>query len=424
MNLWIFNHYAALMYLDGAGRHQGLAKYLIPKGINVKIFCADVLHGLDKSIEIKDGKYICKTGKDGVEYVIIKTSQYKNNGISRIKNMIDYYFRVRKVANEIVKKEGKPDIILASSVHPLALIAGEKFAKKHNIPCICEIRDLWPETLVELGYLGEKKLITRLMYRGEHSIYRKAQGVIFTMPGGKDYIRDRGWQDDVPLDKVYHISNGVDLGKFDSDVENNKINEELLDTDKFKIVYAGSIRRVNKVEELVSIAEILKKRGRSDIDILVYGGGNHKDELEDRCKQAHLDNIHFMGKIDRKYVPYVLSEADLTIVTIEQTNLGKYGISWNKIYEYMACGRPIITNYNLGKYNPITDYDFGIAKVYDKLEAMCDDIEAISKLDKASRDKYAQNARRAAQDFDYKTLADKMKNIIDSTIKDYKENSR
>lgn len=99
-----------------------------------------------------------------------------------------------------------------------------------------------------------------------------------------------------------------------------------------------------------------------------------------------------MGKVEKKYVPYVLSKADMTIVTIEQSNLGKYGISWNKIYEYMACGKPIITNYNLGKYNTITEYDFGIAKVYDNLECMCDDIEAMSKLDKLSYNKYAENA--------------------------------
>ena len=240
------------------------------------------------------------------------------------------------------------------------------------------------------------------------------------MPGGKDYIKDRGWQNDVPLDRVYHISNGVDLDKFRFDAEKNIVIEKLLNTDKFKIVYAGSIRRVNKVEELVSIAEILKKRGNRDIDILVYGGGNQKEELENSCREASLDNIHFMGKVERKYVPYVLSKADMTIVTVEQSNIGKYGISWNKIYEYMACGKPIITNYNLGKYNPITEYNFGIAKVYDNLECMCDDIEAMSKLDKPSYDKYAQNACRAAHDFDYKTLADRLMNILESTIKDYK----
>ena len=104
------------------------------------------------------------------------------------------------------------------------------------------------------------------------------------MPGGKEYIKVRGWQKDVPLDRGYHISNGVDLDKFRFDVEKNTISEELLNTDKFKIVYAGSIRRVNKVEELVSIAKILKERGNCDIDILVYGGGNQKEELENRCR--------------------------------------------------------------------------------------------------------------------------------------------
>ena len=316
MNLWIFNHYAALMYVDGDGRHHGLAKYLISKGVKVKIFCADFLHGVDEAIEIEDGKYTCKTGEDGVEYVIIKTTAYKNNGLSRIKNMIDYYFRVRKVANEIAKKEGTPDIILASSVHPLALIAGEKFAKKHHIPCLCEIRDLWPETLVELGYLSEKKLLTRLMYRGEHSIYRKSQGVIFTMPGGKDYIKDRGWQDDVPLDKVYHISNGVDLDKFRFDVENNIVSEELLNTNKFKIVYAGSIRRVNKVDELVSMRIVEGENLNKDLLDNLLAFENNLENIKER-KEDVLNNQIEKLKLKLNEFSEELSESEVNRLNLE-----------------------------------------------------------------------------------------------------------
>ena len=65
--------------------------------------------------------------------------------------MIEYYLKIFGVARQEIKQRGKPDVILASSVHPLALVAGIKIAKKIGVPCVCEVRDLWPETFLDFG---------------------------------------------------------------------------------------------------------------------------------------------------------------------------------------------------------------------------------------------------------------------------------
>ena len=329
MNLWIFNHYATNMYFEGAGRHHSLAKFLIQRGIKTTIFCANVIHGRNEEVSIENGMFSKKTGKDGVEYIFVKTTAYHNNGMLRLKNIADFYFGVRKVADKIVEENGKPDIIIGSSVHPLALIAAEKFAKKNKIPCICEIRDLWPETLVELNIIGKNNPLTKIMYKGEHSIYKKANGIIFLMPGGKDYIKDKRWQNDVPLDNIYHISNGVDLEQYTADEKRFTVNDKILESDRFKVVYAGSIRQANKIDEFVNLADILKHRGNTNIDFIIYGDGDQRDRLIKMCNDLNLDNIHFMGRVDKNKIPYILSKCDLNIATDESNNLGKYGISWN-----------------------------------------------------------------------------------------------
>lgn len=420
MKIWMFNHYATNMYYDAAGRHHSLAKYLIKRGHEVTIFCANTIHGREDYIEIPEGKFVEKEGPDGVNYVFVKTVLYAGNGLSRIKNMCQFYSNLIKVA-KIKHEEEKPDIILASSVHPLTLIAGIKTAKKLRVPCICEVRDLWPETLVELNIISRGNIITRLMYRGEKWIYRKADMMIFTMPGGQKYIQDRNWQDVVKLEKVYHINNGVDLDKFKSDIERFKIEDEDLENENiFKLIYAGSVRAANKIDEFVELADIMKAENKDNIKIIVFGDGDQRIRLQQKAESAGLNNIVFKGRVNKEYIPYILSKGDLNIVTDESNNLGQYGISWNKIFEYMASGKPTVVNYNMGMYNLVEENNFGIAKEYDSVRAYYNDIMKMVELPEEEYNKYAENAGIAAGIYDYKNLAEKLESIMMSGIEKYK----
>src|SRR5690606_9534274 len=133
----------------------------------------------------------------------------------RLKNMFHFFRNLFRVSREYTKKYGDPDVILASSVHPLTLIAGLKIAKKYRIKCICEIRDLWPESLIAYGILKPKSFLSKLLYQGEKWIYKKADSIIMSWEGGKQYIINQGWEKAIDISKVHHISNGVDINTFD-----------------------------------------------------------------------------------------------------------------------------------------------------------------------------------------------------------------
>ena len=115
-------------------------------------------------------------------------------------NFFDYTIRLFTQTG----KFNKPDVIMATSVHPLTCVAGIILAKKYHCPCVLEIADLWPLTLVEYGAMREGQLVTRALYALEHWMYKKADAVIFTMFGGKEYIQDMGWEKDVDLDNLLH----------------------------------------------------------------------------------------------------------------------------------------------------------------------------------------------------------------------------
>ena len=292
-NVWIWNHYATDGFYNQGGRHYSFAKNLIKSGYKPAIFCANTLHNSDKIIKISKGKYI-KNTVSNIPYVYVKTSAYKGNGFQRVKNMLTFYRSLFPVAKEYAQIYGNPDVILASSVHPLTLVAGIKIAKKFGVPCICEVRDLWPESLVAYEILKRNSLIAKILYLGEKWIYKKADKLIFTMEGGRDYIIEQGWDKEnggsIDLNKVHHINNGVDLEEFDNNRKHYTFDDDDLENEEiFKVIYTGSIRKANNLELIINAAKYVNKKTNSDIKFIIFGDGSEKGKLEDRCR---VENIY------------------------------------------------------------------------------------------------------------------------------------
>lgn len=411
-NIWIWNHYATNMYSDKAGRHYWFAEHLIEKGYNPTIFCASTNHFTGENIDAKGNNYILNK-EDKVPFVFVDTPKYIGNGKKRIKNMIAFYKKLFPVALDYAEKYEKPDIILASSVHPLTLVAGIKIANKFGVPCICEIRDLWPESLVAYGFLKRESIITKLLYQGEKWIYKKADSIIMTWEGGKDYIIEKGWERFVDLNKVYYISNGINIESFDYNSERFQINDsDLVDTNYKNIVYTGSIRRVNNIGLLLDVAKLIQDKGYDNIRFLIYGSGDEKQALEKRIKCENINNVIFKGRVDKKFIPYVLKKAYINILHNTSTSLDKYGQSQNKLFEYLAAGKCIIQTYT-NTYSILEKYNCGMSASVQNPDEIANIIIEASKDEKRCK-LMGENARKAAYEFDFEKLTDKLIDIIEN----------
>jgi len=229
-NVWILNHYSRL----GSGRHFKFAQNLTKRGYNVKIFAASTIHNSNKNRINDSRKYIEKTGND-VSCIYIKARDYKGNGKDRILNMFDYAYRLISVSKKFDSE--KPDIIYASSVHPLTWLSGYILSKRYDAKFIAETRDLWPETLIAMGQIKKNSIPAKILYTLEKFIYKKADRLIFTFPGGKDYVEEIG----LDPSKVRYINNGVDLEEYNYNKEKYQYaDEDLDDNSTFKILYTGS----------------------------------------------------------------------------------------------------------------------------------------------------------------------------------------
>lgn len=411
-NIWIMNHYAGSMFFDKGGRHYNFAKYLRRAGYEPVIFCANSKHGQQKLFFDNNELYHEHIAEEiATPFIFVKARAYLGNGKQRVLNMIDFYRNVKKTAREYARKHGKPNIIYASSVHPLTLVAGIQMAKHFGVKCICEVRDMWPESIVAYSDRFTKRHpLIRLLYQGEKWIYKKADALIFTMEGAYDYIVEQGWDKDIPRSKVYHINNGVDLEAFRYNREHYPVEDtDLNNSEQFNVVYTGSIRRVNN---LGLILETAKRLMDTKIRFLIWGDGDEREALAKRVQDEGISNVVFKGWVDKKYIPSIVSQSDLNLVHWEHSDLLRFGISYNKLFEYLVAGRPVFCTVQPGHSivegnccghdtSGLTPEDFAIG------------IREIYELSEQERENMGENARKGAEQYDFPVLTDKLIEIIE-----------
>lgn len=415
MNIWIINHYAIPPTMGGLVRHYYFSKYLTRKSNNVRIFTASKVHNTEINM-IKD-KSLFKVEKiQDVEYTFVKSSDYKGNGIDRIINLIKFPFSIRKACKKF-SKVNPPDVIYTSSPEIFTAAMSVLIARRLKVPVVVEVRDLWPESIVSYSKFTNKNILIKLLYQMEKWIYKKADRIIFTMEGGKDYIKEKGWDKKIDLSKVFHVNNGVDLDEFNYNKKNYILNDKDLLGDKFNVIYTGSIRKANNIESLVNIAKELKDRKIEDIQILIYGDGNSRKALEERIQELNLTNVKFKGRVDKKYIPFILSTSKKCINCLyyKRADVFKYGGSQNKLFEYFASGRPILSNVFMG-YDLIKKYNAGSIMDIESEKEITEEIIKYSNMSEAEYMFFCENAKKASEDYEYNKLAEEIEKILHEIV--------
>lgn len=399
--IWLINQYAMPPKQEVRIQTLKRAQYLIEFGYDVTIIGGSYLHNTDINLISGNEKYI-EANYDGIKFIHIKTSKYSGNGMTRFYNMLEFSFRLLFLSN----KFERPDVIAQIATVPFGNIL-YYLARKFKAKYIVDVVDLWPESFVAMGLISKRSPLLTLAYLSEKWLYKKADIIVFSMEGGKDYIIEKGWNiesgGDIDLNKVHYINNGVDLKDFDRNKDLYRIDDADLENDAyFKVVYLGSIRLANDLKQLIEAAEILKSE--KNIQFLIYGDGDDRSFLENYCKSNNLKNVKFKQKwIELKYVPYVLSKSSLNILNYKKSPIVRFGGSQSKSFQYMASGKPICANLKMG-YCPITKYNLGIAKDFKDSDEYADAILSFANMDSEKYSKICNNARKAAEYYDYEKL--------------------
>ena len=404
MKIWLINHYAVPPQYYPLARPSLFAKNLIKMGHEVTIIAASTVHNSNKNL-IEGEEKIKKETVDGIPYVYIKCSNYEGNGLKRVINILEYAIKLPGVCKTLEK----PDAIVATSFDPISCYQGIRLANKYGITGVAEIADLWPETLVEYGGVSRKNPIVRILRAIEKNIYVKSDSIVFTAAGEYEYIIEQGWEKEIPREKVAYINNGIDLELFDCNKNNYKISDkELEDEQSFKVIYTGSIRRVNN---LGGILDVAKEVNNPAVRFLIWGDGDELPMLKQRIKDENITNVMFKGKVEKTYIPYITSKANLNYAHNTASPLFRFGLSFNKIFDYLAAGKPILCDFP-ANYNPVIMGNAGVAVESADPKDVARKIEEFADMDIEQYNQYCNAARRTATEYDFKILTQKLIDTI------------
>lgn len=348
-NVWILNHYAQEPGGDGGTRHYHLASHLKSFGWEATLIAASVEHSSGRQ-RLRNDELTRYEKIQGVPFLWIHTPTYKGNGKGRIINMMTYFWRTIK--KKSTDKLPRPDVIIGSSVHPFAAMAGAILAYRHKVPFIFEVRDLWPQTLIDMGQLRENSYLTWALRKLEIFLYKRAARIITLLPNSSEYITQLG----IPKERIAWIPNGVDLTLFPKPSPAKDSNES-----DFTLMYFGAHGKANDIENILHSMKYVQQHANGQkIRLRLIGNGPLKQNLIAQANDMKLTNISFEQPVKKSEIPKLAAQADAFVISVlDLPNLYRYGISMNKLFDYLAASRPIIISSNASN-NPVAEAQAGI----------------------------------------------------------------
>jgi len=409
MNIWIFNHHAQGPDIAGGTRHYDLAKQLIAKGHHVTIFAAGFHYTLLKeTVEYNSDGYK-QEQIDGVDFVWVKTFPYEKNNIKRMVNILSYGWKLLFLIPKL--SLSKPDVIIGTTVHPIAPVVGYWFAKKYKTPFIFEIRDLWPQSFIDMGVWKKESFVAKVFKAIEAFSVKKADAIITLSPKTQTYLLEEyGYKD------VVYIPNSVDVESADKNKQldfNHPTFEtlKLLQAKKRKIyMFTGAIVQSNSIGMFIEVA---KKIDIEEITIVLVGKGQLRQKYEQMILQEKLGNIIFLDPVEKRMVPKLLSYADVLLLIQGNVQWG----SSNKLYDYLCAKKPIITSLYVKHNDIVEEIGCGLSAQYENSDDMVAKIETMERLPQQQKQKMGENGYNyVKKNSDIKIMAQKLELLCKDLI--------
>ena len=270
---------------------------------------------------------------DGIDTVRVWTYLAANKGTARrIVNYLSYM--IAAVIAGCCRPA--PDVMIATSPQFFCGWAGVIASWLRRVPFVLEIRDLWPESIVTVGAMRNRRLV-RLLEWLELRMYAAADHIVTVGDGYRDQLCARG----VPREKISVIANGVDRDIFVPREGDPQLREQWGLGRRFLCAYVGTIGMACGLDTVLRAGQLLQAKGRTDIAFLVVGDGAVRVELQRAAQRSGLDNVIFTGRQDKRVIPDILASVDACLVHLKKRELFTT-VMPSKIFEAAAMAKPII----------------------------------------------------------------------------------
>jgi glycosyltransferase involved in cell wall biosynthesis len=396
-NIWIINEYAGTPYHGMEFRHYYLGKELVKLGNKVTVVSSSYSH-LFKNLPKKSKENI-----DGVDYLWIKSFNY---GESHDKRRVLKWFLFMLKLFFLPFSLQKPDVIIVSPMAPFPILPAWILAKIYGAKLIYEVKDIWPLSLIELGGFSPSHPFIRFMGWFEKFALVKSDVIVSNLQNYGEHM-----QKDVGVMRDFEwISNGVDLDELR---EKEPLSFEIvakIPKEKFIVGYTGTIGVANALDSFCEAAKILEKN--ENILFVIVGDGQEKESLMKRYLRQK--NILFIGSIPKKQVQSMLALFDACYIGLKKENLFKYGVSPNKLYDYMYSAKPVVYAIDSGSNNIVRVAKCGVSVEAQNATSIAEGIQKIYDMNENERQELGKNGKDyILEHFTYDKLAQKYEKIME-----------
>lgn len=268
---------------------------------------------------------------EGIRVVRVWTYVRPNKGVFR--RSLDYLsFALSAIPAGLIER--RPDIVVGTSPQLLTVLAAWMLSRLRRAPCVFEVRDLWPESIVAVGAAKDGRGV-RALGRLADFLYDHTEMIVAVTDSFEEILSRRG----VPRAKIAVVKNGVDLELFSPRPRENGVRNDLgVGPETFLLTYAGTVGMAHGLSVVLDAAE---SSAGSELRLLVVGDGAEKERLEREARARGLKNVLFLPRQPRSRIPAILAASDAVLVHLRDDPLFASVIP-SKMFEAMAMARPVI----------------------------------------------------------------------------------
>ena len=328
MHILIVHQAFASISEPGGTRHHEMARYFCNEGHRVTVLTGQVSYLTGRGAA--RGKWVQKEADDaGVDILRIYSYQgWHRSFLHRVVSFITFMLSSFLVGLQV----REVDLVWGTTPPIFQGLTAWILARLKRAVFLMEVRDLWPYFAVAVGVLTNPLLI-RLSEGLEKFLYHRADCLVVNSPGYVEHVSERG------VKTIHLVPNGVEPSMFDPEATGAGFLEKHGLSGKFVVLYAGAHGMSNDLDLILETAEILRERG--EVQFVFVGDGKEKQRLVAQAEALKLDHVHFFPPVPKMDMPEVLAASQVCIAILKP--LEAYKTTYpNKVFDYMAAGRPVI----------------------------------------------------------------------------------
>ena len=370
MNILVINHYAGGPDYGMEYRPFYLGREWVRAGHRVLIVAADFSHL--RVINPSCLGTVMRETKEGVDYLWAKTPPYRGNGPARVRNMATFMLRLSRDCHKPIA-DFHPDLVIASSTYTWDNWLAARYAKSFGAKYVYEVHDLWPLTPMELTGMSQWHPFIWSLQRAEDFACRRADKVVSLLPAAKPHLVAHG----MAPERFVYIPNGVVEEEWENSQGVPRTHVDALRDvrarSRFVVGYVGGHGLSNALDVLV---EAGANAHMEDVTLVCVGDGPEKVRLVNKA-QALGSNVRFLDPVPKGAVPELLRLFDALYIGWNRSRLYRFGISPNKLFEYMMAGIPIIHAVEAAN-DPVRDAGCGVSVPPGNPLAVCEAVLSLA----------------------------------------------